>query len=99
MGSPPPKDFPPPTADAALDFPPSPTATPCGFKLGVPRFSFGFKLPTIKFPPTLPFPFVALVLSCDPRNPVDVVASANLPFGGGRTPNAEPDPDLDEDNP
>jgi hypothetical protein len=97
MGSPPPKDF-APSAGASLDFPPSPTATPCGFKIGLPRFAFGFRLPPLPLIPQLPNVFIALVLSCDPRNPVDIVAGANLPFGGGRTPNTDPDPDLDEDS-
>jgi hypothetical protein len=99
MGSPPPQDFDPPSATAGLDFPPSPKASLCGFALGLPRFTFGFKLPSIKFPPPIPLPFIAFKLSCDPKNPIDVTAGLALPFGGGRTPNNDPDPDLDEDSP
>jgi|SRR6267378_2667040 len=99
MGSPPPENFSPPSANAAIDFPPSPTASPCGFQIGIPRFAFGFKLPVFGFPPSIPRPFIAFALSCKLPNPVDITAGANLPFGGGRTPNTEPDPDLNEDSP
>jgi hypothetical protein len=100
MGSPPPQDYPPSvSADASLDFPPGPTATICGYSLALPRFKFGLslfiKLP-FAFPPAIPFPFLAFKLSCDPSNPVDITAGLKQPFGGGRTYNAPPDPDLDD---
>ena len=87
------------SASASLDFPPSPKASVCGFSLGLPRFKFGFKLVIPGFPPTLPFPFISLKLSCDLSNPVDITAGLKSPFGGGRTPNGEPDPDLTDSFP
>lgn len=83
-------------ASASVDFPPSPKASICGFSLGLPRFSFSFFLPSIPFPPPLPSFFISFKLTCDPTHPVDVTAGLNLPFGGGRTMNADPDPDLDD---
>lgn len=109
MGSPPPVNFPPPSA-AQPSFPASPKATPCSFSLpftipGLPPFTPSFKLPSIpSLPgiPTLPIPFVAFKFSCDPTSPVDVTAglpAAYSAFGGGRVPNAPPDQDLDEATP
>ncbi len=77
---------------ASIDFPPSPGASVCGFSIGLPRFSFGFLLPTIPFPPSIPLPFFGFRLTCDPSKPIDVTAGLNLPFGGGRTPNGDPSP-------
>ena len=86
-------------ASASLDFPPSPQASICGFTLGLPRFSFGFLLPAIKFPPDIPFPFLGFRLTCDLSKPIDITAGLNLPFGGGRTPNNDPLPYKDDDTP
>jgi hypothetical protein len=100
MGNAPPPDFPPPAAGGpSLAFPPSPAASLCGFSLGLPKFSFGFKLPSssaLSFPPAIPLPFVAFKLSCDPKKPVDVTAGLKLPFGGGRPNNMPADPDDNE---
>lgn len=102
MGSPPPVDFPAPSDDvnAGLDFPPSPTASVCGFALGLPRFILGLPvLPSLGFPPAIPLPFLSFALTCKFPNPVDVTAGLALPFGGGRTYNADPDPDLNDETP
>jgi hypothetical protein len=92
MGSPPPPDSPPPgpPPDPALPgvsvdvgFPPSPTAASiCGFAIP-PRFKFNISL-SIPFPDfSLPLPFnFSLSLVCDLSNPI----SAEVSFGGGRTP-------------
>lgn len=70
-------------------------ASPCNFEFKLPSFSFGFNLPPFKFPPfEIPIPRFRLAISCDLSKPVDV--SAGLDFGGGRTSNAEPDPDEDD---
>lgn len=87
------------SASADLAFPPSPKATACGFALGLPRFKFGFKLPSINFPPPIPLPFIAFKLQCDLSKPVDVTAGLNNPPGGGRPDNAPDDPDDNDDTP
>ena len=104
MGSPPPIDFPTPSGNplgtgvtASLDFPPSPAASICGFSLGLPRFKFGFVLPSIAFPPQIPLPYIAFKLTCSLPNPIDVTTGLKAPFGGGRSYNADPSPDLMED--
>lgn len=105
MGSPPPVNFPPPSA-AQPSFPASPKASSCSFSLPltIPSFSPSFKLPPISLPgiPTLPIPFVAFKFSCDPTKPIDVTAglpASSKQFGGGRVNNAPPDQDLNEDTP
>lgn len=95
----PPQDYPPPTASAGVDFPPSPTASPCGFGLALPRFKFGFNLNLpFSFPPAIPGFFFAFKLTCDLSHPVDISGGLNLPFGGGRSFNSAPDPDDSPDN-
>lgn len=93
MGSPPPKDAPPPeeqdAVSADVSFEPSPAgATLCGF--GFPGFSFSlnFKLPAL---PTIEFPFFDffIQLNCDLSNPID----ADFKFGGGRVGSADIDSD------
>lgn len=84
---------------AVVSFDVATTATvngPCGLSLGLPTFglSFGFKLPSIPPFPALPSLNLAFKLSCDPSKPLDI--SAGVPFGGGRTTNIGPDPDLDD---
>jgi hypothetical protein len=44
----------------------------------------------------LPKFYFAFELTCDPTKPVDITAGLKLPFGGGRTANNDPSPDLDE---
>lgn len=66
----------------------------CGFSIRLPKFSISFLLPAINFPPKLPIPRFSLQLTCDPSNPIDV--SAGLGYGGGRTSNADPDPDASD---
>jgi len=78
---------------AGVSFPSTPKASICGFSLGLPTFKFGFKLPSIQFPPALPIPFIHFKLSCKLPNPVDVTAGLNMPYGGGRENNAGVDPD------
>jgi hypothetical protein len=36
-------------------------------------------------------------MSCDPTKPINI--TVGVPYGGGRAPNGEPDPDLDESSP
>jgi hypothetical protein len=87
------------SASAGIDFPPSPAASICGFSLGLPHFHFGFKLPSIAFPPALPIPFISFKLTCSLPNPIDVTAGLKLPYGGGRTYNAPPNPDDNDTSP
>jgi hypothetical protein len=74
-------------------------ATCCGFSIGIPTsFKIAFKPPPIPNPLTalaLLIPHVAFKLSCaNPAAPVN--QTSGVPWGGGRIPNAEPDPDDDE---
>jgi hypothetical protein len=94
MGSPPPKDYPPPAEQAAVEadagFAPSPTGSAlCGFAIP-PSFtfnvSFNFQLPSFDFPPKF---FFGLSLNCDLDNPI----GASAGFGGGRKSQQDPDPD------
>lgn len=66
----------------------------CKFKLALPKFTLGFKIPTFKFPPDLPIPKLNFELSCDPTHPISV--SADVEYGGGRIPIFNTDPDDDE---
>jgi hypothetical protein len=93
MGSPPPRDAPPPseqdTVEADARFEPSPTgATLCGF--GAPSFAFNldFNFPGI---PSFTIPrFDFLVqLNCDLSEPID----AEFAFGGGRVGQSDVDSD------
>lgn len=99
MGAAPPPDGPPLVeagASASGGFDASVDASTCSFSLGLPKFAFvfGFNPPPFAFPPKLPGLNLAFSLSCDLSKPVDV--TAKLEYGGGRTSNAPPDPDLDE---
>lgn len=97
MGSPPPPDFPSPSAQAGAEasagFSSAPSGpTLCGFSLPVFRFNASFRIPGFPptgFPPTLAF---FLGLNCDLSNPID----ASFSYGGGRVPNLPPgDPEDD----
>jgi hypothetical protein len=97
MGSPPPPNYPSPSASASVDVvPAAPAATICGFAIGIPRLKFGLSisLAGLGFPPELPIPWLSLKLTCSLSDPVDV--SGGLAFGGGRPVNSEPDPDDNE---
>jgi hypothetical protein len=93
MGSPPPLDAPSPDVqdaagvDAGFSKGP-PAAELCGFALPSLNFHFGFRLPGLGFPPPLPSPFLALGLSCDANNPIDI--SGGVKWGGGRVGQADP---------
>ena len=78
---------------------PTTKATICGFSFPIPpilTLTFGIELSITlpNFPPAFPLPWIKLVLSCDPNDPIDI--SGGIGFGGGRASNAEPDPDLME---
>lgn len=66
----------------------------CGFKLALTIPGLSFKLPTINFPPQIDL-FIsfdlALGINCNLENPLNV--TGGVKFGGGRKPNADPDPD------
>jgi hypothetical protein len=98
MGFPPPPDLPaptPPTVGGSFSTPKLPAIALCGFKFPPSLFFiFGFKLPSIAFPPKIPLPYLHLALNCNLSNPIDV--SAGVAYGGGRASNNNPDPDLDE---
>jgi len=102
MGFPPPPAGPPPTPpgvslDAGLADAPDAKSL-CGFKFPPTLFfKFGFVIPSfgIQFPPPLPTIKLSLALNCDLNNPLSV--DAGVKWGGGRTPNADPNPDdLDQ---
>jgi hypothetical protein len=79
-------------------FDPGPAAESlCKFQLPFLRFSFGFLIPPINFPPPLPIPFLSLGLSCNVNNPLNL--SAGLKPGGGRTANLAPLPPETSDQP
>lgn len=70
-------------ASADADFTkPSISAEACKLEIKLPSFSFGFVLPSIPFPPVLPFPKFGFKLSC--KLPVAIDVSAGLEFGGGK---------------
>lgn len=101
MGAAPPKDFPisagASSNGGAVTFgssAPIKVQGPCGFNFdfALPAVNVSFDL-SLFF--SLPFPFLALKLTCDPNNPIDL--SAGLKPGGGRVSTALPDPDLVED--
>jgi hypothetical protein len=78
----------------AVDFEaPDVKAEKCTISIKLPSFSFGFKLPPIKFPPEIPFPFFGFTLSCDASKPIDI--SAGFGNGGGRVAKFDTDPDKD----
>jgi hypothetical protein len=98
----PPTAGPPPgpaTSPVTAGLAPSPTAASlCGFALPSLRFKFGFVLPALPALPKLPSIHLPLGLNCSQNNPLAVAQSGGkpLPYGGGRTPNADPDPDYVE---
>jgi len=71
-------------------------AHPCEFKIVLPFPQFSLNLPPIPFPP-FPFPLfnLNLALSCSLDEPIDM--SSGQPYGGGRIPCFDPDPDDEED--
>lgn len=83
----------PPSADAAFNAP-SVNASICNFQIKLPTFSFGFILPPIPIPPTIPFPKFGFALSCNPGDPINV--SAGLAFGGGKVACFDVDPDTSD---
>lgn len=102
MGSPPPVDEPAPQPASADPFGSAsgpPVSSLCAFAVPkLPNFSPGFSLPTgaLAFPPALPLPKLPFGIDCSQNNPQDV--SSGLAYGGGRESNADPSPDLDENN-
>jgi hypothetical protein len=74
-----------------------PVASICGFNLPKLFLKLGIPLPAIEFPPKLPIPKIAIGLNCNLQNPLSV--SVTVSRGGGRVPNALPDPDLDDSTP
>jgi hypothetical protein len=78
-----------------------PVTLPCGFTLALPKLTLGFSLKNLLKLLGLKIPsfFFAFSLSCDLSNPVNISAGLSLPFGGGRKPNAPPDPDLNDVSP
>ncbi len=106
MGAPPPPDFPappqPPAIPAALAAAAAllqkgfslqtPSAALCGFVLPSFLFAYGVKIPSpLPIPPPIPIPKLAIGLSCNLSNPLEI--SAGLEWGGGRTATFDPDPD------
>jgi hypothetical protein len=96
MGYPPPPDAPAPDeqigVETSASFEPGPTAFDiCGFKFPpLPKFSFGFKLPSLKLP--IPPKFsISIGINCSLENPFDV--SAGVEWGGGRQSSGPRDPD------
>lgn len=82
-----------PNADANASFSkPELNANPCEFSLQLPKFSFGFVLPTIAFPPALPKFNFSFKLSCDLANPISVSGG----IGGGRFACFDPDPTQED---
>ena len=74
---------------------PTLNANPCNFSFTLPSFSISINLPSVAFPPALPFPIPSFEfrLSCSLDAPIDV--SAGLKFGGGRIACFEPSPDVE----
>ena len=95
-GNPPPPDAPSLAdqvgVDASASFEPGPTSISlCGFKFPpLFKFSFGFKLPSLKLPLPISF-FFNLGINCDLDNPFDVSAGVN--YGGNRAVLGPQDPD------
>lgn len=84
-----------PNADANASFTkPELNANPCEFSLQLPKFSFGFVLPNLAFPPPLPKFNFSFKLSCDLANPISV--AGGIEFGGGRLACFDPDPTLED---
>lgn len=109
MGAPPPPNYPPPdgpdvgsstlgaSADFGIEASSAPTATICGFGIGLPKLKFGLSIfVDIHFPPAIPLPWFTFTLQCDPSDPIDV--TGGIGPGGGRPETGEPDPDDDEDS-
>jgi hypothetical protein len=78
------------SADAGFDDS-KPAASLCGFKLPIPYFKFGIKIPSFKLPEFPPKIKLVITINCSLSNPVDF--SAGLAWGGGRQGSFEPDPD------
>ena len=94
MGSPPPQAGVGVTSD--VGFAPATTAASiCGFAIGIPRLKIGLSiiLP-FSFPPSIPLPHLSFALTCSINEPVKV--DSGVPWGAGRKPNVDPDPDDDE---
>jgi hypothetical protein len=75
---------------------------PCGFTIALPKIVLGLNLGLLLkllLGLQLPSFFFAFSISCDLSNPINITAGLSLPFGGGRVPNAPPDPDLDDSFP
>ena len=76
----------------------------CGFAipLNFPFPSFTIPIDLSFIPNPLPIPRTALALNCSLNNPLSITASVAgpvIPKGGGRLPNALPDPDLNDATP
>jgi hypothetical protein len=99
MGQAPPPNLPPPEPTPGFAAPTETASSLCAFKLPlIPNFLPSFSFPLSGLLPTLPpLPKLPLSINCAQNNPQDV--SSGLPYGGGRTSNADPSPDLNEDQP
>jgi hypothetical protein len=64
---------------------------PCGITIPSFKFAFGFAF-DIDLAFFLPTFFFSLGFLCDLNNPIRL--DAGIKWGGGRTPNNDPDPDL-----
>lgn len=74
---------------------PDAKAQTCDLSFQIPRLPAfpSFNLPAIPAIPTLPKLPLPLGLSCDPKEPANVVG--DQPYGGGRVAKRDPDPDLE----
>jgi hypothetical protein len=87
-----------PTVDLGLAASAGIQASCCGFTLDLSiSFAIDFHLPSFGFDLSLILPYLGFSLSCDPSKPANL--TIGVPYGGGRAPNNEPDPDLNEDYP
>jgi hypothetical protein len=88
--------------DAGVSATPPPVTLPCGYSIALPRFKLGINLALLaQIVLGVPIPgfFFAFTITCDLSNPINVTAGLDLPFGGGRIPNAPLDPDLNDVSP
>lgn len=83
----------PPSGSTSFDKP-DVNAANCQFQIKFPSFAFGVTIPSLPFPPILPFPTFGFELSCDPSKPINV--SAGLAFGGGRVACFDTNPDQSD---
>jgi len=76
-----------------------PAAELCGFKIPFISAALGFHLPPLAYPPAIPTFGLSLGLNCNLNNPISVTATLFFrgPYGGGRIPAYDPDPDLEFD--